>query len=92
VHDVYVDGKRKRKWTPAGRTEKEAEDKLIEIMGAVKRGTYVNPTRTTVADYLTETWLPSVRATIHLQRISSIRLSSTRTSSRMSLAARVSKT
>jgi integrase len=64
VHDQTIDGKRKRKWTPAGRTQAEADDKLTEVMGQVARGVYVNATRTTVADYLTETWLPSARATV----------------------------
>jgi len=64
LHDVVVNGIRKRKWTPAGRTQAEADDKLTEVMGQVKRGVYVNATRTTVAAYLTETWLPAARATV----------------------------
>jgi integrase len=64
VVDRYENGKRKRKWHPAGRTRREADDKLIEILGAIKRGVYVDPSRTTVTDYLEQTWLPAIRATI----------------------------
>ena len=64
VHDVYEDGRRKRKWTRAGRTRAEADDKLSEVMGQVKSGVYVDTARTTVAEYLTDTWLPAIRATI----------------------------
>jgi integrase len=64
VHDVFVDGKRKRKWTPAGATQAEADDKLTEVMGAVKRGVYVNATRVTVEKFLIEQWLPAARATV----------------------------
>jgi site-specific recombinase XerD len=64
VHDVYVDGQRKRRWTPAGTTQDEADDKYIEVMGQVKRGVYVDPKRTTVEQYLTGTWLPGARSTV----------------------------
>jgi hypothetical protein len=46
------------------RTQAEADDKLTEVMGQVKRGVYVNATRTTVEQYLTGTWLPAARATV----------------------------
>ncbi len=64
VHDEYVDGKRKKVWTAAGATRAEADDKLTEVLGAVKRGAYVDSSRTTLADYLTKTWLPAARATV----------------------------
>jgi integrase len=64
VHDEYVEGKRRQRWTPAGSTRAEADDKLAEIMGQLRKGVHVNPARTTVAEYLTKTWLPAARATI----------------------------
>jgi integrase len=64
VHDVYLDGQRKKKWTPAGKTQDEADDKYIEVMGQVKRGVYVDPKKTTVEQYLTGTWLPAARSTV----------------------------
>ena len=35
VHDVYVDGKRKKVWTAAGSSSDEADHKLIEVLGAI---------------------------------------------------------
>jgi integrase len=64
VHDVHVDGVRKRKWTRAGRTRAEADDKLAEVLGQVRQGVYVDSARTTLADYLIKTWLPAAKATI----------------------------
>ena len=63
-HDVYVDGKRKQKWTRAGTTRDEADDMLVQVMGQVKKGVYVDSSRTTVAEYLKGTWLPAIRSTI----------------------------
>ena len=64
VVDEMVDGERKRRWHPAGKTKRDAEDKLAEIVGKVKQGVYVSPTRATVETYLRETWLPAARGTV----------------------------
>ena len=37
-----------------------------EILGQVAHGVYVNPTRTTLTDYLENTWLPAAKATVKL--------------------------
>ena len=64
VVDQVVDGKRKRKWHPAGKTMREAEDVLSDIVGRAKQGVYITPGHASVETYLTETWLPAARATV----------------------------
>jgi integrase len=59
VHDLIVGGQRRQKWTPAGRTQKEAQAKLAQIIGHAQKGVYVDPARTTLIDYLNATWLPA---------------------------------
>lgn len=56
-------GQRKQKWHSGYRTKREAERALVEILGRLERGTYVEPTRQDLAAYLRE-WLPAVRSTV----------------------------
>lgn len=52
-----ADGKRKQKWHKlAARTKREAQQELAKLVADLARGTYVEPTRLTVAEYL-ERWL-----------------------------------
>jgi integrase len=57
-------GKRRQKWHKAGPTEADAERLLPELVLQVQRGMYVANARTSLADYLTKTWLPAARATV----------------------------
>lgn len=51
------DGKRRQKWHKLGaRTKREAQQELAKLVADLARGTYVEPTRLTVAEYL-ERWL-----------------------------------
>ena len=58
--------------TPEGRhiskagfaLKKEAQDDLNKVLAAIADQRFVRPDRLTVADYLTETWLPAVKPTI----------------------------
>jgi integrase len=63
VVDVEPDpetGKRRQKWHSGFRTKKEAERGLATILGRLEQGSYIEPTRATVAEYLRE-WLAGVR-------------------------------
>ncbi len=58
------DGKRRRRWIPAGATEAEAEATLATTLGKVYGGTYVDPSRQTFGAFLADDWLPAVRVTL----------------------------
>ena len=57
-------GKRKQEWHNGYRTKREAERKLTEIMGRLDRSEHVSPSKLTVAMFLRDEWLPSIRTTI----------------------------
>ncbi|MDN5294380.1 MAG: hypothetical protein PWQ31_1685 [Eubacteriales bacterium] len=61
VYDIVFDvgrdpltGKRKQKRMRGFKTKKEAEAKLAEMVTQVERGTYLEPSKTTVGEYLQE--------------------------------------
>jgi integrase len=56
------DGKRRQRWLSGFVTKREAEQAAREALGRVERGTDVEPTKVTVAEYLEGTWLPAVRS------------------------------
>ena len=58
-----VTGKRKQKWHSGFKTRKDAERALTDILSRLDQGTYVAPTKQTVAQYLDE-WLPAVKSTV----------------------------
>ena len=49
-------GKRKQQWETVKGTKKEAEKKLSELLTQLDSGTYIKPTKTTLADFL-QKWL-----------------------------------
>jgi len=51
-------GKRKQKWIPGGKTKREAERKLVEIMGEIHSGTYRDIKKVTFRKFA-ELWLTS---------------------------------
>src|SRR5689334_3389453 len=61
-------GKRKQKWHSGFRTKGDAEKALSEILSRLDQGTYVEPTKRTLAAFLEE-WLaavkPILRASTH---------------------------
>lgn len=65
VVDLGVDesGRRRQKWHGGYRTKKDASQGLTEILSKLSAGTYVEPTKQTVAVFLRE-WLPAIRSTI----------------------------
>jgi integrase len=54
------DGKRQRKWHSGYRTRKDAERARVELLARIEQGSYVEPSRLTVAGFLLEQWLPSL--------------------------------
>jgi integrase len=58
------DGKRIRKWHPGYPNEKAAERARVELLAALGRGTYVEPSKRAVGPFLREDWLPGLRAQV----------------------------
>ncbi|MCP4384512.1 MAG: site-specific integrase [Hyphomicrobiales bacterium] len=59
-----ADGKRRQKWHGSFKTRKEAEAARAKIVSDLNAGTYTEPTRITLGEYLTDTWLPSMQARV----------------------------
>ena len=51
-----ADGKHKQKWVRFHGTRKQAEQKLTELTGEVQRGEFVEPSKTTLGEWL-DKWL-----------------------------------
>lgn len=58
--DRDSDGKRRQKWYGGYGTRKEAETARIEILHEINKGTYVEPTSTTLDEWVHRTWLPVI--------------------------------
>jgi len=56
-----VTGKRQQKWHTVHGTKKDAERVLANLLADLNRGTYVEPTKISLSEYL-EYWLDTVRA------------------------------
>lgn len=54
------DGSRRQRTRGGFPTKRTAQAHLTQVVAEVARGSWVEPSRTTVADYLTGTWLPSL--------------------------------
>jgi integrase len=57
-------GKRKQRWYSGFDRRSEAEEKLTEVLGQLRTGTHVEPTRMTLAEFLHEEWLPARKANL----------------------------
>src|SRR5215207_2119831 len=55
-------GKRRQKWHTGYRNKKEAERALVELLGTVQQGTYVEPSKLTLVRFLRDEWLPAKQA------------------------------
>jgi integrase len=58
------DGKRRQLSRGGFRTRKEAEHAYAEVRDQLRLGSFVAPTKLTVASFLVDEWLPAVRASI----------------------------
>lgn len=65
VVDIGYDegGARKQKWYSGFKTKKAAQERLTELLTALQGGTWVEPSKRTLAVFLRE-WLDSIRATV----------------------------
>jgi integrase len=54
-------GKRRQRSKGGFRTKKECQAALTEALAAVRRGTFVEPSKRTVGSYLTGEWLPAMQ-------------------------------
>jgi integrase len=57
-------GARRRKWHSGFSSKRDAERGLTRILTSLDQGSYLSPTRVTVASYLTQTWLPAIEPTV----------------------------
>src|SRR6266536_2411155 len=66
VFDIGHDdlGRRRQKWETVRGTRKQAEARLNAIMNEVETGSFVEPARITVSDYLLQRWLTHVRTRV----------------------------
>lgn len=55
-------GKRRQKWHGAFRTRKQAEVARAKIVGELHAGTYSEPSRLTLSEWVTEQWLPTIKS------------------------------
>ncbi len=64
-HGPLTDSVERRQELKAGfKTKREAEDALGKVNVAVCTGTYIEPSKILVRDYLKDEWLPAVKATV----------------------------
>src|SRR5829696_7723981 len=57
-------GRRRQKSAGGFRTRKEAERAFAALRDEVRSGSYVEPSKTTLGQFLTEEWLPGIRASV----------------------------
>jgi integrase len=58
-----ITGKRRQKWVSGYRTKRDAERALPKIVDSLHEGTYVEPTKQTLADFVAD-WLTAIKPTI----------------------------
>src|SRR3981189_830377 len=56
-------GKRKRKWHSFAGTKRQAQIECARLISAVQGGTYLEPSKTTGAEFLTR-WLAQIRSQV----------------------------
>ena len=57
-----LSGKPRQRSKGGFRTKKECQDALNDALADLRKGTFVEPSRRTIASFLTEEWLPAVAA------------------------------
>jgi integrase len=58
------DGRRRQKWHGGYRTRKEAEAVRAKLVNEVNTGIYAAPSKMTLGEWLTDSWLPTMRTQI----------------------------
>ncbi len=57
-------GARRRKWHSGFSSKRDAERGLTKILASMDQGSYLSPSRVSVAKYLTQTWLPAIESSV----------------------------
>jgi integrase len=57
-------GRRQRKWHSGYRTRREAEQARTEILRRLDTGSYIEPSKVTLGEYLFHEWLPAYRGEV----------------------------
>jgi integrase len=68
-----LDGRRVRRWHSGYRTKKDAERARTELLARLDQGTYVEPSRLTLATFLREQWLPGLATRVRATTLHSYR-------------------
>ncbi len=68
-----AEGKRRQKWHGAFRTRKEAEVARAKIVGHLHAGTYSEPNRLTLSEWVTGQWLPTIKSQLKASTFDSYR-------------------
>ena len=58
------DGKRRQKWHGSYATRREADKALVGILRDLEQRTYVEPASLTLAEYVSDQWLPQMRTQV----------------------------
>jgi integrase len=67
------DGKRRQRSKGGFATKREAETFLTDTLGRIDSGSYAQPSKLTLGDYLTAEWLPAIEATLRPLSVKSYR-------------------
>jgi hypothetical protein len=59
-----ADGRRRQKWHGGFGTRKEAEAVRAKLVNEVNTGVYATPSKMTLGEWLTDSWLPTMRTQI----------------------------
>ena len=55
---------RRQEFHAGYKSKREAEEELAKAISAITSGSYIEPSKTLVSDFLTDEWLPAIRHTI----------------------------
>jgi len=76
VYDIGRDpetGRRRQRWQSGFGTKRDAERSLVDVLGRLDIGSYVEPTKQTVADFLRDEWLPTIAPQLKISTYASYR-------------------
>lgn len=59
-----LNGKRQQKWYGGFRTRRQAEVARTKIVGDIHSGTYLEPSRLTLSEWVAEKWLPTMQTQV----------------------------
>lgn len=70
---VSEDGKRRQRWRGGFATKREAQAELTRLLGTIGDGSYVQPSKLTVREFLVDEWLPAIEGTVRPSTFSQYR-------------------